>query len=158
MRRPTRNLLYVVLGLVCIALLVQGVGLQIPKVLKVLSLSSPAGPEARIEPSEVAVITTSKESYTPGELVTIGGSGWQPGEVVTVLLQEEPQFHDDVTLDLVADESGRILYEFTAEDYGRVVRLYVTGKSGLSGAGATAIATLTLPSAQQISIIDFSQC
>jgi len=75
MRRPTRNLLYVVLGFVCIALLVQGVGLQIPKVLKVLSLSTPVGPEARIEPSEAAGITTSKESYRPGELVTIAGSG-----------------------------------------------------------------------------------
>ncbi len=139
MRRPTRNLLYVVLGLVCVALLVQGVGLQIPKVLKVLSLSTPAGPEARIEPSEVAGITTSKASYTPGELVTIAGSGWQPGEVVTVLLQEEPQIHDDVTLDLTADASGRILYEYTAEEHDGVVRLYVTAKGGLSSAGTLAV-------------------
>ena len=30
MRRPARNLLYVVLGFVCVALLVQGVGLKLP--------------------------------------------------------------------------------------------------------------------------------
>ena len=34
MRRPARNLLYVVLGFVCVALLVQGVGLQLPRVLR----------------------------------------------------------------------------------------------------------------------------
>src|SRR6266540_2286168 len=156
MRRPTRNLLYVVLGLVCVALLVQGVGLQIPKVLKVLSLSTPAGPEARIEPSEAAGITTSKESYTPGELVTIAGSGWQPGEVVTVLLQEDPQIHGDATLALTADDSGRILYQFTAEENGRAVQLYVTARGGASTASTFAL--LALPQAQQVTFIDFAQC
>ena len=161
MRRPARNFLYVVLGFICVALLVQGVGLQIPKVLKTLTAVTATLPTPKVVqravPSEAAAgITTSKESYSPGELVTIGGSGWQPGEVVTVLLQEDPQIHDDVTLDLTADDSGRILYEYTAEEHDGVVRLYVTAKGGLSSAGTLAI--LALPQAQQISIIDFSQC
>ncbi len=42
MRRPTRNLLYVVLGFLCVALLVQGVGLQMPRVLKMLTAVSSA--------------------------------------------------------------------------------------------------------------------
>src|SRR5215471_4548525 len=49
MKRPTRNLLYVVLGLVCAALLAQGVGLKLPRVLKVLgavSVSAPSSPSA----------------------------------------------------------------------------------------------------------------
>ncbi len=42
MRRPARNLLYVVLGFVCVALLVQGVGLKLPGILRALTAVSGA--------------------------------------------------------------------------------------------------------------------
>src|SRR5512135_1989326 len=59
MRRPTRNLLYVVLGVICVALLVQGVGFQLPRVLKMLTAvsaapSSPAVSEAASPSAEAA--------------------------------------------------------------------------------------------------------
>src|SRR6266536_2205643 len=47
MRRPARNFLYVVLGVVCIALLVQGVGLKLPRVLNMLSAVSVAPPSSQ---------------------------------------------------------------------------------------------------------------
>ena len=40
MRRPTRNLLYVVLGIVSVAFLVQGAGLRLPRILKVFTAVS----------------------------------------------------------------------------------------------------------------------
>ena len=42
MRRPARNLLYVVLGFVCVALLVQGVGLKLPGIMRALTAVSGA--------------------------------------------------------------------------------------------------------------------
>src|SRR4029077_19954111 len=72
MRRPTRNLLYVVLGFICVALLVEGVGLQLPKVLKMLtavsgaSFSSPSPSSPSSGGSEVAssVATVSSADMT----------------------------------------------------------------------------------------------
>ncbi len=57
-----------------------------------------------------ATIKTDKDDYAPGELVTMTGSGWQPGETVTLFLHEinNPDPHDDLTLTAVADASGRI--------------------------------------------------
>ena len=57
MRKPTRNLLYVVLGFVCVALLVQGVGLQLPGILRVLTVVSGAtlsSPSSDEEPGRVS--------------------------------------------------------------------------------------------------------
>ncbi len=42
MRKPARNLLYVVLGFVCVALLVQGVGLKLPGIMRALTAVSGA--------------------------------------------------------------------------------------------------------------------
>ena len=60
MRRPARNLLYAALGVLCSALLLQGIGLQLPGVLKILTavkavaLSSPVVVQSRAEPSGAA--------------------------------------------------------------------------------------------------------
>jgi len=64
MRRPTRNLLYVVLGFVCVALLVQGVGLQLPRVLKMLtavsgaSFSSPSSSPSSVGSEAASAVAT----------------------------------------------------------------------------------------------------
>ena len=42
MRRPVRNLLYVVVGLACVALLVQGAGLKLPVIMRALTAVSGA--------------------------------------------------------------------------------------------------------------------
>ncbi len=64
MGRPARTLLYVVLGILCVGLLVQGVGLQLPRVLKMLTAvtatahSSPVVVQSRAEPSDAAAVSS----------------------------------------------------------------------------------------------------
>ncbi len=62
MRRPTRNLLCVVLGFACVALLVQGVGLKLPRVLKMLSAVSVATPSSPSVGNEVSSPVGSQAS------------------------------------------------------------------------------------------------
>ena len=125
MRRPARNLLYVVLGFVCIALLVQGVGLQIPRVLKILTAVSATAPSSTTVVQGRADASASLQmmqpaspqlgmdrelygQYAPGEAVIITSKGWEPGETVTFTLHEQPQIHADRTWSAVADSSGAI--------------------------------------------------
>src|SRR5438552_2363177 len=48
-------------------------------------------------------ITTDKDDYSPGELVTITGSGWLPLETVALNIHEEPMTRADVELSAVCD-------------------------------------------------------
>src|SRR3989442_12404717 len=76
-----------------------------------------------------ATVKTDKEDYAPGEVVTITGSGWQPGEAVTLELHEDLD-HDadtDQTLTTTADSSGNILSrEFAPDEHDLGVRFYLT--------------------------------
>ena len=61
--------------------------------------------------SFVATVQTDKPDYIPGDTVTITGSGWQPGETVTLTFEEIPvpttcMLPHDLTV--VADASGNI--------------------------------------------------
>ncbi len=152
MRRPTRNLLYVVLGLVSAALLVQGVGLQMPKVLKILTAvqapaahssttvvqgrgDSSASPQM-MQPASPQ-LGTDRElygQYAPGEAVIITSKGWQPGETVSLTLHEEPQVHPDRTWTAVADSSGAIFdNQLIAEANPENLTLILTAKGQGSG-------------------------
>jgi hypothetical protein len=46
--------------------------------------------------------------YAPGQTVTITGSGWQPGETVTLTLEEVPNVGRHPAPTAVADANGRI--------------------------------------------------
>jgi hypothetical protein len=83
-----------------------------------------------------ATIRTDKDDYAPGETVVITGTGWQPGEEVTLLLQEvqHPLSHEDRTFTAVADANGNIFNsEFAPEEHDLGVRFYLTAfnSSGL---------------------------
>ena len=57
-------------------------------------------------------IQSDKADYKPGELVTLTGSGWQPGEVVHINVndnQTQPWSRD---VDVTADASGNITDQF----------------------------------------------
>src|SRR5206468_11320523 len=54
-------------------------------------------------------ITTDRDDYAPGETVVITGSGWMPGETVSMLLFEEPWGQLNRTLSAVADSLGNIV-------------------------------------------------
>jgi Galactose oxidase, central domain len=86
-----------------------------------------------------ATVKTDKADYRPGALVTITGSGWQPGEAVTLLLHEinNPDPHDDLTLTATADASGGIFNnQFAPDEHDLGVRFYLTATGQSSGQSA----------------------
>jgi len=100
------------------------------------------GYQAGAEVYGFATVNTDKDDYAPSETVTITGSGWQPGETVTMLLHEasHPLAHEDLTLTAVANEAGSIVNtEFAPEEHDIGVRFYLTA----SGAGSEAQTTFT---------------
>src|SRR5438445_606207 len=85
-----------------------------------------------------ATVKTDKADYGAGEIVTITGSGWQPGETVTLSLQEVPfnDIHGPYTA--VADTAGNILntdFVPNAADVG--IRFYLTAVGSVSQAQTT---------------------
>ncbi len=55
-----------------------------------------------------ATVKTDREDYWPGEPVTVTGSGWQPGETVTLTISEDADTHFDFIYSAVADADGHI--------------------------------------------------
>jgi hypothetical protein len=81
-----------------------------------------------------ATIKTDKDDYAPGEHAVITGSGWQVGEKVKLVFQEDPAVHDDYIIDrdsngdplIVADENGDIYWDQWAPDWHDLgVRFYL---------------------------------
>ena len=58
-----------------------------------------------------ATVTTDKENYSPGETAVITGTGWTPGEVVSLLVYADTSSTARVELYATADESGGIRNE-----------------------------------------------
>src|SRR5262245_38580483 len=72
------------------------------------------------------------------ETVVISGSGWEPGETVTLLLEETPTSHEVLMLFAVADETGAIVNgEYFPEEHDKGVRYLLTATGGRSSAQAT---------------------
>src|SRR5438309_7986697 len=77
-------------------------------------------------PRRLASVKTDRPDYSPGETVTFTGSGWEPGEVVSLLLHEDPTTHPDRTLTATADPLGNIVNnEFSPEPHDVGVTFYV---------------------------------
>src|SRR5207244_10029396 len=69
-------------------------------------------------PPPLACGKRDRPDYSPGETVTFTGSGWEPGEVVSLLLHEDPTTHPDRTLTATADPLGNIVNnEFSPEPH-----------------------------------------
>jgi hypothetical protein len=85
-----------------------------------------------------ATIKTDKDDYAPGALAVITGSGWQPGEEVTLLFQEDPAVHDDYVLKVNADTAGNIYWDqWAPELHDLNVRFYLTASGSQSRAQTT---------------------
>ena len=85
---------------------------------------APAGSPAGLQPYDLAfvggggattgeyygyaTVKTDREDYWPGEPVTVTGSGWQPGETVTLTISEDADTHFDFTYNAVAGVDGKI--------------------------------------------------
>jgi hypothetical protein len=82
--------------------------------------------------SSSATVTTDWLDYAPGEIVTITGTGWLPGENVSMLLHEEPETHADTTISSVADDKGNFTntdFSPAPPDLGRTFTLTALGQS-----------------------------
>ncbi len=85
-----------------------------------------------------ATVKTDKADYAPGEIVTITGSGWQPGESVTLNIHEIPFINNDKTFVATADAFGNIFnnsYSPEPTDVG--FRYYLTASGASSQAQTT---------------------
>ena len=95
-----------------------------------------------------AIVQTDKADYLAGEVVVITGSGWEPGEIVTILVQEEPSIHSDRKLSVVADSLGRIFdNQFVPESHDVGVMFIVSARGVSSGGSASTMAAQAKPAA-----------
>src|SRR5258705_4056036 len=66
------------------------------------------------------------------------GSGWEPGESVTLILHEEPTTHNDDIFYSTADAAGNFVNsEYTPEDHDLGVRYYLLAVGSRSEAQHT---------------------
>ncbi|MFY9583327.1 MAG: kelch repeat-containing protein, partial [Candidatus Acidiferrales bacterium] len=85
-----------------------------------------------------ATVKTDQADYTPGTTVIITGTGWQPGETVTLTVQEVPFIDIHGPFTAVADASGNIFNNqlaMNAQDIN--VRFYLTAAGSVSQAQTT---------------------
>jgi hypothetical protein len=89
---------------------------------------------ALLLPSSAATVSTGKVEYQLGEAPVITGTGWHPGEVVTVIRQEARLGHKRTALRAVADEQGNfICADLRASDYQIWVTYTLTAEGQTSG-------------------------
>jgi hypothetical protein len=95
-----------------------------------------------------AWVKTDKNDYAPGEIVTITGGGWQPGETVEIHLREVPLVDTPQDLTAVADAFGNIINNAFAPDLLDLnIRFYLTAVGATSQAQATFTDSLHLSAA-----------
>ncbi len=104
-----------------------------------------------------ATVKTDKDDYAPGTPVIITGSGWVPGETVTLSLLEYPNF-DTHTLDAVtADANGNIYSDQFAPDANDLnIKFYLTAsgsKSAAQNAFTDSVTSVTITSVSPTSTI-----
>ncbi|MGB2900514.1 MAG: Ig-like domain repeat protein [Candidatus Acidiferrum sp.] len=94
-----------------------------------------------------ATVKTDRADYAPGEIVTITGSGWQPGETVTLSFLESPLIDTHPNLTAVADASGNIVNaQFSPDIHDLDIRFYLTAVGSVSGIQAQNTFTDSNPS------------
>jgi hypothetical protein len=101
-----------------------------------------------------ATVKTDQADYAPGSIVTITGSGWQPGETVTLTIVESPLIDTHPVMTTVADGNGNIFNnQFSPDVYDLDIRFYLTAVGSQSGSQAQNTFT---DANRQINISNFS--
>src|SRR5436309_10583160 len=91
------------------------------------------GSSASAELYGFATVKTDAADYPPGTIVTITGTGWQPGETVTLTLVESPLIDTHPTMTAVADAFGNISNnQFSPDVHDVDVRFYLTATGSQS--------------------------
>src|SRR5687768_5639365 len=86
--------------------------------------------------SPAPTIQSDKDDYGPGELVTLAGSGWQPGESVHINVNDDEGQTWSRNVDVTADASGNISDTFNLPDW-FVATYKVTATGAASGVVTT---------------------
>src|ERR1043165_9681355 len=96
--------------------------------------------------TSTAKISTDKLDYSPGTPVVITGSGWTPGEGVTITLHEDPLLEQDSSWVVMADGFGNFTSSVFAPDEMDIgTRFVLTADGGTSGMRAQATFTDAAP-------------
>jgi hypothetical protein len=94
------------------------------------------GSSTTSEAYRFATLWTDKDDYAPGTIVTISGSGWEPGETVSLVLRDgrcTPRLFS-----AVADAGGHILnQDFSPEHHDIGIRFWLTAIGSRSEAHTT---------------------
>ena len=111
-----------------------GTALKQDGILLLAGGSNSTGPLSSAELYGFATVKTDKADYAPGSIVTITGSGWQPGETVTLTLVESPLVDTHPVLTAVADSTGKIVNtDFSPDEHDVSIRFYLTAVGSVSG-------------------------
>ncbi|MGE0822041.1 MAG: hypothetical protein AB7G75_03545 [Candidatus Binatia bacterium] len=106
-------------------------------------------------PSTNPWVRTDRDDYPPGDTVYIAGGGWQPGELVTLEIEETgPQdFHPTETLHAIADAQGNIYAGYVIQDHdlGQSFVLTASGTTGTAETMFTDAANTKVINAQTVS-------
>jgi hypothetical protein len=79
-------------------------------------------------------VQTDQSDYPPGTPVTITGSGWKPGQTVTLQLVESPLFNTHGPFAVVADANGNIFdSSFVTDEHDVGIMFVLTAVGGTSG-------------------------
>ncbi|MCU1287399.1 MAG: hypothetical protein JWO13_3749 [Acidobacteriales bacterium] len=85
-----------------------------------------------------ATLKTDRDDYGPGTPVQFTGSGWVPGETVTLTFVESPNLDQHPAITVTADADGNISNsDFSPDGYDVDVHFYVTAKGSASSAQVT---------------------
>jgi hypothetical protein len=96
--------------------------------------------------AQSATVMTDQADYAPGTIVTITGSGWQPGETVTLSFVESPLIDTHPDLTAVADASGNIFNnQFSPDSHDIDITFTLTAAGGASGLQAQTTFTDAAP-------------
>jgi hypothetical protein len=114
--------------------------------------SQPAG-----EIYHFATIKTDAADYPPGTQVLMTGSGWMPGETVTLSLLEEPLIDTHPDMTAVADANGDITFDqWAPDDHDLNVGFVLTAKGSQSQAQTKfmdSVANVTITSVSPVATI-----
>src|SRR5206468_1578595 len=103
------------------------------------------GSSASAELYGFATVKTDAADYPPGTTVNITGSGWQPGETVTLTLVESPLIDTHGPFTTVADGNGNISdSSFVTDQHDLNVFLTLTATGSVSQAQTTFTDSVTL--------------
>ena len=100
--------------------------------------ATPPNALASMEFYGFATVKTDKGDYPPGTTVTITGSGWKPGETVTLTLVESPLIDTHGPFTVTADASGNISdSSFVTDSHDLNVKFTLTAVGSASQAQTT---------------------